>query len=189
MDYQSCPYDHLFQHYAKAFKLPWKLIKAQAWAESRFNPNALSPSGARGLLQLMPKTDMAIDGHIDAFDVEGNVKDGVQYDREQYDHLKEIPDICERLKFSLASYNGGRGWINLAMEIAYAYEKEEPMPHGHIGAKPGLWQTWEFTKRFLSRPDCQDAHGKHPDHKQMIDYVEKIWSVFIPDIFEMEVKV
>ena len=186
MDYQNSPYDDLFKKYARLFGLPWKLIKSQAWQESRFNPNALSPSGARGLLQLMPKTDLTIDGHIDAFDVEGNLKDGVQYDREQYDHLKEIPDICERLKFSLASYNGGRAYCNKAMEIAYAQAKGEPMPHGHIGAKPGLWQTWAYTSRFLADPRCV-VDGKRPDHKQITDYVEKIWSVFIPDVFEMGV--
>ena len=152
MDYKNCPYGDLFKKYARLFGLPWKLIKSQAWQESRFNPNALSPSGARGLLQLMPKTDLTIDGHIDAFDVEGNLKDGVQYDREQYDHLKEVPDICERLKFSLASYNGGRA----------------------------------YTSPFLADPHCV-VDGKRPDHKQITDYVEKIWSVFIPDVFEMGV--
>jgi membrane-bound lytic murein transglycosylase F len=182
MDYQSCPYDHLFQHYAKDYGLPWKLIKSQAFQESEFNPNAVSPCGAKGLMQLMPKTDLAIDGHIDGCDPEGNVKDGVAYDREQFDHFREIPDLCERLKFTLASYNGGRGWVNKALELARWKELGSP---ALAGARPGLWQTWAYTSRFLADPLCTVA-GTHPDHKQITDYVEKIWTVFIPDVFEMK---
>ena len=72
------------------------------------------------------------------------------------------------------------------MEIAYAQAKGEPMPRGHTGAKPGLWQTWAYTSRFLADSRCV-VDGKRPDHKQITDYVEKIWSVFIPDVFEMGV--
>ncbi len=179
---KPCPYDGLFQKYAGIYKLPWRLIRAQAWQESQFNPNAVSPCGAKGLLQLMPKTDQAIDGHIDGCDPEGNVKDGVAYDRQQFDHFNEIPDICERLKFMLGAFNGGRGWINKALEIARWKELGNSKLEG---AHPGLWQTWSFTSRFLADPLCAMA-GLKPDHKQITEYVEKIWAKFIPDVFEME---
>ena len=183
---KPCPYEKIIITYAGIFRLPWKLIKAQCWQESEFNPNAKSKAGAQGLMQLMPKTDLAIDGDMDAFNPEGNIKDGIKYDREQFDHMAEIPDVCERLKFMLACYNVGRGYINCTMEIAYPHEMGKAMPKGHIGAEPGLWQTWEFTKQYLSHASCVDKNGNHPDHKQVIDYVHKIWANFIPDVFGME---
>jgi soluble lytic murein transglycosylase-like protein len=187
MDYQNCPYDHLFRQYAQAAGLPWKLIKAQAFIESGFNPNAVSPCGAKGLMQMMPATALAIVGPTDAgdpvFDPEENVKAGIAYDRNQFDHYTEIPDICERLKFSLAAYNGGRGYINVALGIA----RWKELGDSDIArARPGLWQTWAYTSRFLADPLCV-VKGEHPDHKQITEYVEKIWAVFIPDIFEMKV--
>ena len=175
-------YDFLFQKYGKISRLPWKLIKSQAWQESKFNPNAFSRCGAKGLMQLMPKTDQAIDGHVDGFDPEGNIKDGVAYDRQEFDNFKEIPDLCERLKFMLASYNGGRGYINRALQLARLNELGDADLRN---ARPGLWQTWAFTSRSLADPNLIVA-GRHCDHKQITEYVEKIWSIFIPDVFEME---
>lgn len=179
---KPCPYDELFKKYAGIYHLPWKLAKAQCWQESEFDPNAVSFCGARGLFQLMPKTDQAIDGHMDAFDPEGNVKDGICYLREQFDHFKEIPDLCERLKFALAAYNAGRGYINKALELARARELGNP---NLLKARPGLWQTWAFTSRFLADPLCTVADTR-PDHNQITEYVEKIWAKFIMDVFEIE---
>jgi len=49
-------YDSLFQFYANQFNLDWKLLKAQARAESALDPDAVSHAGASGLCQFMPTT-------------------------------------------------------------------------------------------------------------------------------------
>lgn len=49
-------YDSLFRYYAWQQNLDWRLLKAQAWQESRFNPDAVSPVGAKGLSQFMDRT-------------------------------------------------------------------------------------------------------------------------------------
>jgi soluble lytic murein transglycosylase-like protein len=49
-------YDSLFQHYGQRYSVDWKLLKAQAIAESNLNPYAKSPVGAEGLTQFMPTT-------------------------------------------------------------------------------------------------------------------------------------
>lgn len=49
-------YDSLFRYYAEKHGLDWLLLKAQAWQESRFNPDAQSPVGAKGLSQFMDRT-------------------------------------------------------------------------------------------------------------------------------------
>jgi membrane-bound lytic murein transglycosylase F len=49
-------YDNLFMRYAPSSGMDWRLLAAIAYNESAFNPNATSPMGAMGLMQLMPST-------------------------------------------------------------------------------------------------------------------------------------
>lgn len=139
------------------------------------NPQAVSNCGAKGLLQLMPATDLAIDGDSDGFDPAGNIDNGVRYLAEQFGKLGEIPSPADRLRFALAAYNGGRGYVNRALELAreacgqpvsFAAWKKAGMPSGQ-------WQAWSFSHPFFADERCQ-VKGKHPDHRQMTDYVAHI---------------
>ena len=56
----------------------WPLLAAVAWQESRFRPHAVSPVGARGLMQIMPDTAEHLDLG-DPFDPEENAEAGVRY--------------------------------------------------------------------------------------------------------------
>ncbi len=153
----------------------WLWVKAQIWQESRMNPDAVSSAGAKGLMQLMPATDLEIDGDLDGADVVGNIDNGVKYLANQYERLPEVDKVGEQLRFALASYNGGRGYINKAFELArgacglpqsYAAWKRADRPAGQ-------WQTWAFTHPFLADDRCV-VRGKRPDHGQMISYVAHI---------------
>jgi len=81
--------------------------------------------------------------------------------KQQYDHFPEIPAREERLKFALASYNGGRGYINRAIALA----RKEDAP----------WQLWESVKCYLKSDECA-VSGKRPDYRQIIAYVDGIWN-------------
>jgi membrane-bound lytic murein transglycosylase F len=167
-------YDDLIRKYADRYSLPWLLIKAQVWAESNFNPNAISKCGARGLMQLMPDTDFWLDHDYDGFDPEGSIDNGVRFDRWLFSHFPEIPDLEERMKFMLASYNCGRGYVNRALHLA----QEDEFGFKPLAARPGKWQTWNYTCRLLASPECfVEIKGKkhHADFLQVWDYVEKIW--------------
>jgi soluble lytic murein transglycosylase len=91
------------------------MIFALIRQESGFKPKAKSRVGARGLMQLMPRTAESIAGkrfhghnHRALFDPEYNIELGQKY----IQHLFEFPWIEGNLFFATAAYNGGPGNLN-----------------------------------------------------------------------------
>lgn len=91
------------------------------WQESRFNANATSPVGARGLMQIMSGTgrDMGVHNAGMLYDVQTNLRAGIKYLRYAADYLKlnmNLSDIAEapagKVKALLASYNAGIGAVS-----------------------------------------------------------------------------
>lgn len=116
-----CKYDDLLKQHASELGWDWRLLAAQAYQESRFEPQARSWAGAVGLLQLMPPTAREF-GVTDPLDPEQNVRGAVNFLkwlRNYWD--KRIPDEGERLKFILASYNTGAGHVQDAQRLAEKY--------------------------------------------------------------------
>lgn len=79
------------------------LVEAVAWQESRWNQNAVSPKGARGVMQLMPGTARNLG--VDAGDLNGNVDGGAAYLAQMMQRFDG--DIMR----SLAAYNAGPGAV------------------------------------------------------------------------------
>lgn len=149
-------------------------LRAQIWQESRMDHFAVSEAGARGLMQIMPETAIGL-GVENIFDPAENITAGVRYMAQQWRRLPEIPLPEERLRFALASYNGGRGYINMAMVIA---REAEGLSGSHTGWRldgclSGDFQHWCFLKAFLSDTRCV-VRGRRPDYQQIRDYVSKI---------------
>jgi len=82
------------------------LIEALVWQESRWNPAALSPRGARGLAQLMPGTARRLG--VDPADPVANLEGGARYLRQQLDAFGGD------LEKALAAYNAGPGRVQQA---------------------------------------------------------------------------
>lgn len=73
-------WDELMLRYAKIYKLDARLLKSIMAAESEFKPEALSPAGARGLMQVMPKTAEGVGVAASALhDPQAGVKAGAAY--------------------------------------------------------------------------------------------------------------
>ena len=89
---------------AKKHGVDPRLLVAVANRESRFNPNAISPVGACGLMQLMPATARYL-GIKNVFDARENVFGGAKYLRTLLDTFHGDLDL------TLAAYNAGPGAV------------------------------------------------------------------------------
>jgi soluble lytic murein transglycosylase-like protein len=78
--------------------VPTPLVEAVAWQESRFNQAAVSPKGARGVMQLMPTT--ASELGVNAADLRANIDGGAAYLARM---MRRFGDV----KLALAAYNAG----------------------------------------------------------------------------------
>jgi len=94
------PFDTLIRAAALTHGVDHKLITSVIAAESNFDPRAISPKNARGLMQIMPDTARRF-GVTDIFDPEQNINAGTRYLRELLDRYGND------LTLALAAYNAG----------------------------------------------------------------------------------
>ncbi len=92
-------FDELFNEIARTYNLDPKLLHAIAKVESNYNPRAVSPKGALGVMQLIPSTARLV-GVSDPFDPRENIHGGARY-------LRYLLDKFGDLTLALAAYNAG----------------------------------------------------------------------------------
>lgn len=106
----SSKYDKHFQD--AAIFLPvgwdWRLLKAQIYAESGFDPHAVSPVGAKGLGQFMPKTWEEV-GEGSVYCEECSIRASAVYLSRLYRIWSSPRPFIDRVLITTASYNAGAG--------------------------------------------------------------------------------
>lgn len=98
----STDLDAYFEEAAQTYGVDVKLLKAIARAESNYNPNATSSSGAMGVMQLMPATAKSL-GITDAYNAHDNIMGGAKVISQ---HLSRYNG---NISLALAAYNAGSG--------------------------------------------------------------------------------
>ncbi len=138
---QALPeYQPFLQKFAEQNGFDWRLIAAQMYQESRFDPMAVSYQSAHGLMQISINTADSL-GVVDVHDPCQNIEAGIR-------HLKFLFDFYDkaqgknRLYIALAAYNVGMGHILDARNLA---RKQ--------GLDPDKWASLKKTLPLLSEPE------------------------------------
>lgn len=111
------PFDDLVKKHARRYNQDWRLIMAQMYQESKFDPKATSWVGALGLMQIMPETGREL-GFADLRDPEQNIHAGVKYMHQLVERFDPALPMEERVRLALASYNVGYGHVLDARQLA-----------------------------------------------------------------------
>ena len=160
-------YDGFFQRYASTIRWDWRLLAAQCYQESTFDPKARSWAGACGLMQIMPGTaDHLGLSRANICDPEQNIAAAVRYLAELERNFSDIREHSERTKFVLAAYNGGHFHIRDAMALARKN-----------GRNANSWREVEYFVLGLSQPQYYNdpvVKNGYMRGSETVDYVRKI---------------
>lgn len=126
---QISVFDEIIKKGAESMGWDWRLLAALVFKESRFDTAAISYAGASGLLQLMPVT-LERFGVDDPSDPHQSLMGGVNY-LKYLDKfwIRRVPEVNERIKFILASYNVGHGHVEDSWHLALK-----------AGTDPTIWE-------------------------------------------------
>lgn len=121
--------ESLISKYAQHYQVDPSLVRAVMRHESGFNPQAVSPKGAQGLMQLMPGTANLM-GVSNPFDPEQNIAGGVGYLRYCLDRFNHDPALA------VAAYNAGPERVAKSGGVP-AIAETQAFVHNVMGAYTG----------------------------------------------------
>ena len=160
-------YDNLFMTYSRDIRWDWRLMAAQCYQESTFDPKAVSFAGAKGLMQIMPGTADHLGLARDRlYDPESNIAAAAKYIAELQRAFSDIRDNYERTNFVLASYNGGSHHIRDAMALAKRDGK-----NSHRWADVSDYVLKLSNPRYYNDPIVKNGYMRG---SETVDYVSKI---------------
>ena len=168
-------YKEYFQIAAEEYNLDWRLLAALSYQESHWRPNAVSPTGVRGMMMLTNATAELL-GVADRTDPQESIMGGARYLRSLIDkvpaHIKE-PD---RTWIAVAAYNVGYGHIDDARVIAK-----------QLGDNPDTWIDIKANLPLLAKRKWfqKTKHG-YARGWEPVRYVENIRSYYDILVWQLE---
>ena len=157
-------YKEYFVKYGEMYAIPWRLLAAQSYQESHWNPKAKSFTGVRGLMMLTLRTAKLL-GVKNRLDPRESIKGGAKHLNQM---LKSVPEEVEgenRLKFALAAYNVGMGHIADAQTLATK-----------MGLNKNIWSDLKKVLPLLSQKKYYKTlkHG-YARGSEPVRYVDSIY--------------
>lgn len=167
------PFDDLFKKYAENYNWDWKLLASQAYVESKFDSTAVSWAGARGMMQIMPRTAKGYGQSAKSMmknDVA--VETALKLLRDLDKQLKnKVPDDAERKKFVIAAYNSGLAHVYDAIALAKKY-----------GLNPKKWDNnvakailWKSNPKYYKDPVVKFGYSRG---RETYDYVNRVYKFY-----------
>ena len=158
-------YDPVIKPLAEAADLDWRLVVAQMYQESGFDPATVSFAGARGLLQVMPRTaeQLGVDP-VRLHEPDVGIRAGIGYLAWTRERFPDLP-VGEQIKFALAAYNAGAGHVRDGRRLAR-----------RLGLDGSLWfDNVETALLKLAEPEHarQALHG-YVRGSEVVNYVRDI---------------
>ncbi len=160
-------YETMFRDVAGKYELDWRLLAAQAYQESQWDPDAVSPTGVKGLMQLTEATAKRFDID-DREDPRASIEGGARYLRNLLDRLPARITEPDRTWLALAAYNVGFGH----MEDARVLTQKQ-------GRDPDKWVDVKEHLPLLAKPQWykQAKHGYARGY-EAVSYVTRIRSFY-----------
>jgi soluble lytic murein transglycosylase-like protein len=147
--------DQIVEETARKYDVDPLLIHAVIQAESNYNPFAVSPKGAEGLMQLIPATAKRF-GIENAFDPKQNIDAGVRY-------LKLLQKTFQDDRLAIAAYNAGEGAVMKYQWIPPYRETQEYV--ARVGKKYAELQGLAEKDNGSSSPD-------ESGYRSVVSYVD-----------------
>lgn len=165
--------DPLFKRHAKSIGWDWRLLAAQGYTESRLDSTVVSWAGARGIMQIMPKTARAFG--LNESEITNNNR-SIETAAKILKHLdkvfrSKVHDPAERRKFVIAAYNSGPAHILDAIALASKH-----------GLNPSVWDAnvaealkMKSKPEYYNDPVCRYGYFHA---RQTLDYVERVYNFY-----------
>lgn len=152
-----------FKNAAERFSFDWRLLAAMGYQESHWDPDAVSPTGVRGLMMLTESTARMM-GIEDRTDPQASIRGGAKYLRYLLGRLPDSLKEQERIWTALAAYNIGLAHVMDARRLLQAH-----------GLNPDPWVNLRMALKWLTRESYyQNTRYGYARGHQAIAYVGNI---------------
>jgi membrane-bound lytic murein transglycosylase F len=155
-------YRTYFEDAANKYGLDWRLVAAQAYQESHWDPEAESFTGVKGIMMLTEKT--AEDLGVQRLDPRQSIYGGVRYLAELHERVGDRVAEPDRTYMALAAYNVGWGHLEDARKLATSLGRNADTWQGVRATLPLLRQ-----KKYYRDLTHGYARGTEP-----VRYVDRI---------------
>lgn len=154
-----------FQNAGMKFAIPWRLLAALSYQESRWDELAVSHRGAKGLMQITDSTAEHL-GLDDALNAQDSIFAAAKYLRMLIDEFPRSIPLNDRFALALAAYNMGIGHLADAQRFAEIK-----------GLNPYSWQDLKLCLPYLADSNYSEIfqYG-YANTKETIHFVDRVFN-------------